>query len=1759
MTSPSDHLSSPLPDTADTDEPDVVAEADSRALREQLRRRINTYTHPSRLINQIGLAESRCSESAQVLKRLIGRSPKILTVIRAELRKAFEVDPDSLLFTEPAPPGEPQKVDSLTDRALRLLVLPTVSININQFTALSVKADPSRRLPFTPLQALKRVVSLRLFERLAHAVSAYWDTLAQGSWLTRRELWVELHKELFADRAFMARQLDELSSAGMTMVQAVIDAPTAEARQRAGGDWACVQVGRLMWPGTRAVVIPGALHIYREGDPSDAPHVVYLPGVVRNFYQFQSFALLQCGLLELNRTLFHDLWQCLPLSRRNQLCRPADLSPTSSVARGLAFIGDALALSAQALLSEQWGNELACAVMINYAHVFSKQQPRPQPLDAVPFLKHVEGARKQLVGSARLGVLGKQLLKWDQQRRQAEIIFASTASGLAVRTAEQQVKRYEKGLLALLDPQDPSAETPAYQEFVALVSQLKGHTQALNTLMQDVQQRLLKVDFWTERPGGAGTPRRATLFMSAQTEALRCEVQLQHRLKLLSTAHRDLMIEVVEQPLSTERPDSQAQVLSIAVGNEPDAFYPLHNVWVVTTAAAVEVAARQLPVVLYAFGVEGGVLAFSGLNALTKSLKASLSSRDDCVLWGCVERDKRNDLRAHAARETLAVRYDPIDGKPSRASLKKLLGTCDRLQKSTEDITRIFSEVTDAELSRSLLMAELEEQLKIPVNSALSQAQANIELLRKAAFEAKKLPAWLARATRAQRKNFRRSQRLYLSGAFAYQTRLEQHLPDLDTFARDALTARLSRDGISPQMDISRPLIDMPDDVQGSFCGWTSGCTVADRKIILTPTITRTTFSLLQLALHNLDPLAPWTQWRLDRARFLQPEWEQQLNAGYLIRMVAELDIGGQYDALINKVFYPPVNSDRTLDKGRIPELLNRTLHVGVEHHLSCAIQQGLTANAQSVFNTAMAARTPQDLLKNQHELHLSVVHLVGHTMQHDRYVAGIVIVQDKRSGLCVVYWPAAPHAWVLTEYSSLQQAHAQLNRIGALPDNAKALARQVAPGWAFQAIAHHPDKVGEHVPTFGFFDVTSVFSLAKGIWRGGEFIRSFSIKHLEPTPLLDEIEKLILEQIASDPQDWLTVVITSHSNAQALLYRASLLELQRRTQAASHSGKALEEYRTRRLGEQSDTRTRALVGFFSPLFGMFNDFYELLLVARRYHRFGDARDAVDVGFMSAFLAIDLLLNFIPGPKPAGVAAARATRSSLRAALGRIHRLRMTAHSGFSRLAPSPVSQVKALERFRIKTVPEGAVALKGPDEKGVYVKNGELFVADDSHHIPLYRRENEQWFRVKNQQAPGQDELILNLHQPREWLLGADAPQPVAGTSSGTLNPWRAPVSPPPDWQPPIPVARYGTENKILQSFTTDTHWLGWRMQIPITEQLSSPSPDVFHIPVDARGFSYNALRLSPPNTSLADPMSGYYRLLPQGDQAPLARIVFIHRNEQLVSLARVDIERWTSTAIHEQPLAASRTQAGEWFIHHPLFDMPLTDSVRRAFPTMTSKSREFTVARIIELSGPERPATASHMLNIRATLDDWLPPAPARPGQTDDVLRLLRATEMGPSTTFISYQGAAPGFTRVDFTPPVTLQPGLQHGGKSVAADRETAQRAAVKTVLEQQGFTLRELEGQRYGKPTQELVATHPNSPNQLYYLAYEWVEKGYIRMGTRLKDRWFKAFKLPANVALAAEVKLALQEQRLIRLMGGIQWPTAGVISPTVYFIKLRPSP
>ncbi len=1727
----------------DTDATNTYA----HALHSQLAQRVNAGTESRHMINQLYAVHQRCATSTRQLRRMLGQAPRISRVIRLALRHAFALDPDGLLFTEPG------QVNTLTERALALLVDPFVPANINQFTTLSLRGAPLEKLAFTPFQVLERVKTLKLLERLDHAKQAYWARLADASWLTRSERWVQLYRQWFADQAFVAHQLDELSDKGFAMICHVVDAPSAEARRMAGGAWAGVHVSPLSWPGNYStpMAIPGALLMYRNDPVGETLQVVYLPGLARRFFEYPTWTHLQCGLTDLLKgDPFNALWQCLPLRRRHEVSAAASAPWTCAP----PLAGDALAYSAVTALDGQWDNELACALSINHVTVAVPGQPPPQ---AKRLLAHIEKARTLWVGVAPLASAVERMLKWGRQRCDAQIVASGFTSGLAIRSREAAIRRHENGLLALLDSTDLSKDVEAYQAFVALQAQWQAQVSVVQANTQGSQTQLLGTAFWLESDDTH--LKRATRILNARRQALLDEAELQQRLRLMGQGHRKCLSEVLEKPLASQRAGSDSCVLSLSVQGDGGPAHALLDVFAATTVKALTHPHRRQPVVLVVGGSHGTVMAFDSLAALTQSVQDTLQGPGVAPLWRSIARDQRSAALQALLGSTAQVTYARQEGDILREALQAQVKHHVRLAHKIDTKVQLFSEISDTGLARQLLAEELQQALQVPRNETRSLALGSIEQLRLCATQAKKFPSWLARATPTQLQRYRQMLKRYVGSTLAVEDKLWRVLPALETYARQVLIARLTEDGLYPQLDIDMPLLDLPDNVGKSFCAYSSACAPGDRHAKTQVSEQRTTYSLLQLTLHNLDPHAPWTEWRLNRARYLDPTWKAQLNVQYLIKTLSALDIGGRYELMITQAFYPVGLAD-----GLEPALMHRAITHGARLHLYSALQAGLSARAQSIFKTAMAARVAQDLHTNGHDLQLCFVRLRAITLAQPRHIAGMLVFHDRISQVCVVYWPDAQASPIIAEYPDWNTARNELNRLGTLPENVQALASQVASGWEDQALASYPGASPGSGPKASMLwhplklPAWHVLTVLEAIDR---FIGSFDIRHHVPADHQKEIEAQIREQIQKLPPGWLDLVVAPHSHACALLAHARMLQVQRHGRARANSAERLAVYRELRLGEQRDASLRGALSFvlsFVPGVGSVFSVFELLLAARKYHLSGDPHDLVDVVFFTVLAGVDVMTDFAPccaiGASATGTGVAR---SIARNALGRLHRPHSTGPM-LSTLQSASFQPLKALERFKQEGIPAGAIALRGPADQGSYVKHGQQFIVAGGDHYPVYRRAGEEVLRVKNQQQPSQDELILNIHQPREWLLGADAPQPVAGTLAASLNPLPTRASPPPDWWPPV--VRKATEERILQSSNPSTRWLDWRMQIPIDQRLSSPAPGVFHVPVDDAGFSYNVLRVAPPYATLNDPSSGYYKLLPQGDQAPLNRIVFVAKDERLVSIARVDIERWTDADLHEQPIPVSRTTTGGWQLHARLFEKPLPDYLATAFPTMTRKSREFAAARIIELAGPRRPATATHLLNIRTALDDWLSAPPAKPGQTDDLLRMLRPIELGAHSTFISYQDVTPGFTRVDFVPPAKLERRLHLGGKAVAQDRDVAQRAAVKSVLEQQGFTLQDFQVTRYGIRTHESVATHFASPGRLYYLAYQWIEQGHFGSRTKFKPKWFDALaKSSATLALSAEIKTALQEQRLVSILAGVQWPIAGYVPPTVYFVKLTRGP
>ena len=177
-------------------------------------------------------------------------------------------------------------------------------------------------------------------------------------------------------------------------------------------------------------------------------------------------------------------------------------------------------------------------------------------------------------------------------------------------------------------------------------------------------------------------------------------------------------------------------------------------------------------------------------------------------------------------------------------------------------------------------------------------------------------------------------------------------------------------------------------------------------------------------------------------------------------------------------------------------------------------------------------------------------------------------------------------------------------------------------------------------------------------------------------------------------------------------------------------------------------------------------------------------------------------------------------------------------------------------------------------------------------------------------------------------------------------------------------------------------------------------------------------------------------------------------------------------------------------------------------------------------------------------------------RPVQTDDWLRMLRITEREGGSISIGNESLAPGFTRVDFRAQ-GVDPALRFNGPGITARRNIAQPAAIRTVLEQHGFNVYEVEVRRAFHVVHEMVATHRfSNSGKVYYIVPKWVERASVQIKQRLTDGWLiSAINAHPDSLTLIAVQRALQENRLVRIVAGIQWPVFQADPPSVYFVRV----
>ncbi len=410
-------------------------------------------------------------------------------------------------------------------------------------------------------------------------------------------------------------------------------------------------------------------------------------------------------------------------------------------------------------------------------------------------------------------------------------------------------------------------------------------------------------------------------------------------------------------------------------------MWSLTGACVISTRGALADPRSGVAALLFVPGRLGGLQRFMTLDSLSQQLDVSLRSPECESLWPLIARDRRGEARrwvrglADGAR--VPIHYQAIEGDALQQGLQQQIQEHLRVCRRVEGGLRPFSEIGDARSSLQLLAHELEENLGVPGHDARERALDNIALLQLGAVQAQGLPDWLSTAARAVRQQYARLLAAIREACMPWNSSWSASYRTSMTLPGRALSNGSSRTVLTRSW-ISTSRCSIFPTVSSGVWGGHPERMVGESGPKTVVSEGRTTYSLLRLALENLDPQAPGTKRRLQHGRILDRTWQQRLTPDYLISMISALDLGGHYDTLIQRTFYgvdnPGLGPLRAFDQA----LLYRLVRQRARMELFSARQQGLSDWAAEVFERALSAECAADLRNEHLDLELHFVTFAG-------------------------------------------------------------------------------------------------------------------------------------------------------------------------------------------------------------------------------------------------------------------------------------------------------------------------------------------------------------------------------------------------------------------------------------------------------------------------------------------------------------------------------------------------------------------------------------------------------------------------------------------------------------------------------------------------------------------------------------------------------------------------------------------------------------
>lgn len=956
-------------------------------------------------------AARQWADCRRQLLELVGRAPGARASLRQLLNAQLAVDSDNVGLRY-AVAAHQDTDEASTEHFVSLLELCACVIQHPDLTSLNLEAEVSGLADEHPLQGQSPAqLAQRLKALDAQAVvvrqwDAYWNARAAGTPSSRRDLAAQhfrthLHcayQLSYAQGALTADQLKPLL--------AVLEAGDSE--PLLDNEKVYIETLTLLPWGSSSQRLPGALVITHDShEPTQ--QLLFLPGQAPALSLFPDRNSLETYLLDNKQRLWPDA---------AQIFSTMDAIGYGQQARGIApLFKELVDCLRNNLISSLYhgtdvplpagaGDALASADAFDASRLNdSLLAPAPQLPDAADPL-------------ARASLFGQLYADLDFATRQASISQQREAFETLL-GSDYQGDTLPPDLLALKD----AIEALATQQAAAL--------SAAHALLQaHAPQDLYRL---RQLPN----PHYDALY-NARLAGLRAEVRIQQALKQLDSADSAMINSVLDQPIAIHRLDSDvvAALVAVSMTEQGEDGLVIHSreldgVLVIARKASLDSASASGSLLLYWPGGDGGLQRFASRAALEETLL-------------------KTSLGAGHARLTLT----PLSSDALAYGLQNQLHHCEA--QAAQLLTRHPSATHAAEQAEALaqLVEHTQQVLCVPHHRAREVAYALVLEVNRSSVLNTQLPGWLVTMPTADRQVLKALIEQYVPAVQRTQALLDGEIPQREDFTRAAVQQRLRNDfGVTGHYTLSLDLPDSVYRVRDPITG--SGAPGVPTATVLRPSEKRTTFTLEQLALANIDDDLR------ERYTFvkLHVSGGDAVGRGLLLAgftfhslqtLVTALDVSASYTALIRATFMGTASEPEFTYQHR-RECLLKPIQLALQMQGLYARQRGLLdAPGKVMLDIAIDADSRQAWQPDGKRIVLRPARFSAggtDTAERTTTLSGVTFIEEQNGGQTLLYLPDDPTGVYLRHYPSLDEAREALFQLSLDSRTAEYLADRALLG----------------------------------------------------------------------------------------------------------------------------------------------------------------------------------------------------------------------------------------------------------------------------------------------------------------------------------------------------------------------------------------------------------------------------------------------------------------------------------------------------------------------------------------------------------------------------------------------------------------------------------------------------------------------------------------------------------------------------------------